>query len=94
MSVIWLINKRATNNLLTHILEFKNETNQNISIHSIQNLKKKQKNNERLHTSDKHIITTKKQCRNNRRLEKKNYTFFLSKFYQRCKKGVKNKIKN
>lgn len=59
MSVIWLINKRATNNLFTHILEFKKWNNQNISIHSIQNLKKKQKNNERLHTSDKHIIKTK-----------------------------------
>lgn len=40
MSVIWLINKRATNNLFTHILEFKKWNNQNISIHSIQNLKK------------------------------------------------------
>lgn len=60
MSVILLINKRATNNLhvFTHILEFKKWNNQNISIHSIQNLKKKQKNNERLHTSDKHIIKT------------------------------------
>lgn len=39
------------------------------------------------------LLKQTKQCRNNRRL-KNNLTFFLSKFYQRCKKGVKNKIKN
>lgn len=60
MSVIWLINKRATNNLFTHILEFKNETIITFRFILSRILKKAKKiKNERLHTSDKHIIKTK-----------------------------------
>lgn len=95
MSVIWLINKRATNNLFTHILEFKNETIRTFRFILSRILKKAKKiKNERLHTSDKHIIKTKKNNVEIIDVWRTTYTFFLSKFYRRCKKGVKNKIKN
>lgn len=53
--------------------------------------KKKHKNNERLHTSDKHIIKTKKQCRNNRRLKKQLIHSFFPNFIKVVKRGSRTK---